>query len=663
MRKVALLLSVSFLFLSCMHSSNKILTSPNGLIQVQCKTDGDGLEYTVQYRDDVLINRGSLGFIIEKDQNFEKGFKIQKIETRSFDETWKPVWGNQNQIRNHYHEMHVFLQDTVNSKSKFELVFRAYDDGIAFRYIIPEQPNLKSFQLKDELTTFIFDDDPTVWAVDYGSFRSPQESEFVKQNLSQIPDSAFVGCPLLLEVNDSTWAAVTEANLTDWAGLYFSSKNAPAGGVKTMLSHRLDDPSILVKRDTPAQSPWRVIMIGDQAGDLIESELIYNLNDPCQIEDPSWIKPGISAWDRWWCGSYAPDYDGTLGMDTESMKYFIDFAAEMDWEYQLVDWFWYGQPFDTTQPLGVAGNPNADILKSLPEIDIPELVRYAGDRGVKILLWLDSFAAARQMEDAFPLYEKWGVAGVKIDFMNRDDQEMVNWYHDVIKLAARHHLLIDFHGAYKPTGVERTWPNFVAREGVMGNEYNKWSDLVTPVHTVTLPFTRMLCGPMDFTPGGFLNHFQKDFHIVGGDSPAPQVMGTRCHQLAMMVVYESPLQVMCDSPYNYRNNPAGLDFLKQVPTTWDETHVLSGEPGESVVIARRSGQNWYIGAMNGGKSKKGEIVLDFIDPGSYHTSVWADKLDRECDQVDYIELALHKDSVFHYHLQDEGGLVMVIQPE
>jgi len=306
------------------------------------------------------------------------------------------------------------------------------------------------------------------------------------------------------------------------------------------------------------------------------------------------------------------------------MKYFIDFAGEMGWEYMLVDWYWYGNPFDPTKPFGSAGNPAVSILKQMPEIDIPHLVQYGQKKGVKILIWLDWFTAEKEMEQAFPLYEKWGVAGVKVDFMARDDQEMVNFYHRLVKLAANHHLTVDFHGAYKPTGFRRTYPNLLTREGVLGNEYNKWSDRITPGHNVTLPFTRMLCGPMDYTPGGFRNKTVESFRIVGGDAPGPFVMTTRTQQLAMMVVYESPLQVLCDSPYNYRVSPAGLDLLKRVPTTWDNTLVLDGLPGEFIVIARQSGEKWFVGGMNNEQSRTVAIPLNFLGTGKYQAKIWAD---------------------------------------
>jgi alpha-glucosidase len=266
-------------------------------------------------------------------------------------------------------------------------------------------------------------------------------------------------------------------------------------------------------------------------------------------------------------------------MDTATLKEYIQLAADMGFSYQLVDWKWYGD-----KPLE---NPDLDITTVEPEVDMPELLRFAKERNVKLVLWLHWTHVDKQYEEAFALYEKWGVAGVKIDFMQRDDQEMVNWYQKIVKKAAEHHLLVNFHGAYKPTGFRRTYPNLITREGVLGNEFNKWSRRVTPEHNCTLPFTRMLAGPMDFTPGGFLNRSRAKFRT---NVKPTEVMGTRCHQLAMFVVYDSPLCCVCDHPRNYKGQP-GLEFLRVVPTVWDDTKVINGEVGKYITMARQTGRD------------------------------------------------------------------------
>lgn len=389
----------------------------------------------------------------------------------------------------------------------------------------------------------------------------------------------------------------------------------------TRLSPHPKEQDVIVRSQAPRSSPWRVLMLGSAAGDLAASDLVQNLNDP-PAGDFSWVKPGEASW-NWWNGPYAPQVDFKVGMNTATMKHFVDLAAEMGWEYVVIDEGWYGPAFAERHPVW-SKHPTSKITTVVPELDLQEVIRYARERGVKPILWLHWDHVADQMNEAFPLYEKWGVAGIKIDFMDRDDQEIVNYYHRVAELAAKHRLMVNFHGAYKPTGVSRTYPNLVTREGVLGNEYNKWSARVTPEHTVTIPFTRGLLGEMDFTPGGFRNRSVKDFRA---QDIAPFVMGTRAHQLAMFIIYESALKVASDSPYNYGISPAGIDFLKLVPTTWDDTRVINGDPGDFITMARRSGDDWFIGSMSDEEARTVQIPLDFLGEGRYQAEIWADAYD------------------------------------
>ena len=618
--------------------------------------DGQRIYYSVQYQGRDILLDSPFGLDLKDIPPIAKDLVLTAEARQAVNETWETVWGNSAVVTDHFSEVRISLQETREPKRQVDLIFRVYNDGVAFRYFLPEQPGLQAFKLTAERSEFHFAGNHEVWAANYGGFVSHQESEFEEKRLNELVPSEVYGLPLLVKVADTTWVAITEANLTDWAGMYLTGAGSFPYALVTTLSPRLDEPGVLVKSQTPRLSPWRVMMIGDRPGDLIESDIVLNLNEPNAIDDVSWIKPGRSAWDRWWSGAYAPDVDFDVGMNTASMKYFTQFAADMGWEYVLVDWWWYGDPFIVDQ----ISHPERDITDVVPELDMPELIRFANERNVDVLVWLEWSHAARQMEEAFPLYEQWGVAGVKVDFMQRDDQEMVNFYRRLVKLAADHHLTVDFHGAYKPTGFRRTYPNLLTREGVLGNEYNKWSDRVTPKHNVTLPFTRMLAGPMDFTPGGF-RHIQ-DSAFVAQDS-APFVMGTRTHQLAMMVVYESPLQVLCDSPYNYRVSPAGLDFLKIVPTTWDESRVVDGLPGAYIIMARRSGDTWYVGAMTD-ESRVLNISLDFLGRGEYTARIYQDAPDS-VDYPDRIEEKVQDVTVTDTlvaSLAPGGGYVMRIVP-
>ncbi|MBN2412477.1 glycoside hydrolase family 97 protein [candidate division KSB1 bacterium] len=644
------------------------LASPdsNIIINVEIKPKlepypvGNRIYFSVLYKGQPVITDSPFGLDFKNMPPIARDLVVKDKKFSSTDLTWETVVGKSRAVVDRCNELVLFLQETKPPQRLLNLVFRAYNDGAAFRYQLPEQAAFQDFKLTSERTEFHFAGDCDVWAANYGSYATHQETEFPRGKVSGIKPGDIIGCPLLVRVNENTWAALTEANLYDWAGLYFTGTGYYPNAVVSTLSPRIDEPDVLVISKTPRFSPWRTIMIGDKPGDLIESDIILNLSEPCKIEDTSWIVPGRSAWDRWWCGSYAPDYDGELKVDNPSMKYFIDFAAEMGWEYQLVDWFWYGDPFLDDY----WSNPVGDITKSLPEIDIPELVQYGKKKNVKILLWLEWSHANAQMDEAFPLYEKWGVAGVKVDFMARDDQEMVNFYHRLTEKAAQYHLTVDFHGAYKPTGMRRTWPNLLTREGVLGNEYNKWSDRITLEHTVILPFTRMLAGPMDFTPGGFRNKTAETFRAVGGDAPGPFVMGTRTRQLAMMVVYESQLQVLCDSPYNYRVSPAGLDFLKIVPTTWDETKVINGEVGDYITIARRSGRDWFVGSMTDSSARTLQIPLAFLGPGKFTAIIYQDppEADDYPDRLQKREQTVTAKDIITANLASGGGFVMCLKP-
>jgi alpha-glucosidase len=427
--------------------------------------------------------------------------------------------------------------------------------------------------------------------------------------------------PLLMEFNDKCWVAITEAKIDNYAAFYIGT-NGKTNQLTTKLVPLPGEPEtgVKVRFNDEVYTPWRVLMIGETPGTLIESEIIQNLNDPCAINDPSWIKPGMSAWDHWWSGE--------VKMEMPVIKQYIDLASEMGWPYMLVDWQWYGK----------FNSPEADITKWAPQINIPEIIDYARSKNVKILLWLYSSDVNRNAayKNAFPLYQKWGIAGIKIDFMDRDDQQMVNWYHDIIKCAAENHLLVDFHGAYKPDGIIRTYPNMITREGIMGNEYYKFSDKMSPEHNVKLAFTRMLAGQMDYTPGGFLNVTKEQFRQ---QTPA----------------------VVCDHP-DHILNKAGSDFLKVVPTVWDDIRFVGGYPGDYIAIAKRSGNNWFLGVMNNSIGKSIDISIDFLPVGNYIMEMWADskKSDKEPMDLKKSEKSVKSGDKIKVTMAKNGGFVALI---
>ena len=561
------------------------LVAPGGGVKV-IVSDAGGLNYRVEVDGKTVLTNSPLGLEFQDGTKLGPKAVIAGTKTASHDGTWENHFGKRLKVRDHWKELRLTLQEQDRT---FGLIVRTYDDGVAFRYDLPVASKLGHFTLTKELTEFRFTEDSRCW---FGEESSCAENHYPEAGLSTIPPGKWNTLPLLVET-PAAYVAVAEADLLDWAGMFTTGTGSNNIGVKLASRNNWNG---LVVSDVPRVSPWRVLMIGRTAADLVNSDLIATLATPNRLGDVSWVKPGVCAWDPWWTGvnTNLPQFTGLDARgDTASEKEYIGFAAEMGWPYQLMDWNWYKE--DPTVPE--------------PHMDVPEIFAYAKERGVRLFVWMHSDALKKSgFEKVFSTMEKWGAAGVKVDFMNSDSQETVKWYEDVLKAAAKHKLMVDFHGAYKPTGLARTYPNFITQEGVLGNEYNKLDgQKCTLQHTITLPFTRGLLGPMDFTPGGFLNRKPADFQKT---FPA-QVMGTRARQLAMTVIYPSPLLVLCDSPANYRGQP-GVEFFRNLPTVWDETVVLNAEVGKSIVIARRSSDRWFLAAMNGDAVATLNVPLNFL---------------------------------------------------
>jgi alpha-glucosidase len=590
------------------------LLSPDEQLEITVALNRDNAPvYSVNYRNRPVIIPSTLGLEFKQGGLLSKNLSVTGRLGSSQKENYTLVAGKTRQVQDHYSETILSFQESQAPKRKMDIVFRAYNDGVAFRYELPEQ-DMQNVELMAEHSEFRFPTDLTCWALQLGSFTTSYEGEYDRLTSSRIKSDAIVGLPLVTQMQDETISfAISEANLDNYAGMYFTGLNS-GYGVKSRLSPRPDDKSVAVRASArDFHTPWRVLMVASEPGKLIESTLITSLNPPNAIGDTSWIQPGKSAWD-WWSGSLAEKVK-QAGMNDETMKYYIDFASAFGLQYMLIDAGWY-----TPIAYGDKADLKADITKTVPSINLPDLVNYARQRKVGIFVWLNWIPARDQMDVAFPYYEKLGIKGVKIDFMDRDDQEMVAFYHRVLKKAAQHHLMVDLHGAYKPTGLVRTYPNYITQEGVMGAEYNKWSARVTATHNLTLPFTRMLLGPMDYTPGGFRNATRQSFQIKNS---GPQVMTTRVQQLAMYVVYDSPFACVSDWPGAYKGQ-AGAEFLKTVPTSWDETRVLAGKIGEYLIIARRHGQDWYVGAMTNEQGREIPLPLDFLGAGKYRLTHYAD---------------------------------------
>ena len=588
------------------------IVSPDAQLQVTISLTADGaLAYQIQYGTESVICPSTLGVDIRPGGLFCQGLKVLADTNVRHDVKFPILSGKCSQGHDLCNELLLDVQETDGQGRKLRWHFRAYNDGFALRYSIPLQKGMEIAEVVAERTMFAFAENHRCWAEDLPHFQSSFESEFHARKLSELKPGALIGCPLTLHSESGLGIAITEAGLHDFAGMYLEALPGNPSAIVSRLAPLHDGSYASVRSQEPLHSPWRVIQIAHSPAKLIESNIIYCLNEPCAITNTSWIRPGKVTWD-WWSGHAPSGAVQQPGMNNATMMDFIDFAAEMKLEYFLLDGGWYQEGDPTT---------------AVPAIDLPKLIAYANAKGVDVLVWNHQADLRRQPDKAFAYYESLNIKGVKVDFFDRDDQDMVQWARDVVLAGAAHHLLVDLHGIFKPTGFGRTYPNLMTHEGVMGAEYNKWSARITPEHNVTIPFTRMLAGPMDYTPGGFDNATADQFRPRG---TAPMVMGTRCHNLAMYVVYESPLQMISDYPDAIRNQ-AGSEFLKVVPSSWDQTLALCGEIGQYVAIARRKGRDWFLGAMTNSEKRTIEIDLSFLGEGAYDGKLFVDSSNSAAD--------------------------------
>lgn len=593
------------------HADPAALASPDGRLSIRVDM-ADGAPALSVFRDgQALITPSAIGFALsDGSKPGAEGTRFTAAPATTGTDDYA-LLGRASHVQSAYREM-------VLHAPAMDLVLRAYDDGVAFRYRLPA-PAAGPLGVVAENTEFAFPTDYGCWGLNLGRFNSSHEGEFDPIAASRIREHNAYDAPLVCETTPGGPAfALAEADLKDYPGLYLAGRGDGGLGVQAKLAPRPDAPGGVPAVVATARvgqdltTPWRVVMIGDHAGDLIESTLITDLSEPAAF-DAAWVKPGKSAWDWWNGGKIAAVPDS--GMNTATFRAFIDFAAANGLQYVTIDEGWY-------RGAGGGGvvRPGVDVTRTVPEIDIPALVAYGRSKGVGLFLWLNWKALDAQFDAALDQYQAWGIAGIKVDFMDRDDQIMVDWYHRLLSQAAARHLMVNLHGAFHPTGLTRTYPNYVTQEGVLGAENNKWSRRITAGHNVTLAYTRMLLGPMDYTPGGFDNQTPETFR---DRFLLPTVMTTRAHGLAMFVVYESPLQTVADTPDAYAGQPETA-FIGQVPTTWDETRFLSGEIGQSIVLARRKGRDWYVGAMTDETGRTVSLPLDFLGRGRFEATVYAD---------------------------------------
>lgn len=616
------------------------LESPDGRVSIYIEESQTGVLLLCDYNRKRFLKCCLSGFDTTEGRIGEH-LKIRSTERISSRENYNLYSGKSSKAVAAYNQIILHCQD---SRCHIDIIVRAYNEGLAFCYKF-SQSDAHEFHIINEHNCYSpIPSDLSFWPMYVHSFTTNYEESYQNQSISELEPERLIALPLLV-LNEELAFAITEASLIDYAGSYFKC-DIETKSIFSTLSHTPDD-LIAVRKTGTFQTPWRVVMTGDHAGNLIESNLLYHLNPPSKIVNAEdWIKPGKYAWD-WWSNAVVKKDGISGGMNTDTIKYYIDFASSFNLEYILIDAGWYGKHDDI----------EADITKSIPELNLSELIAYGKERNVGILLWLNWNCVKRQMHEAFPLYKQWGIKGIKMDYLDRDDQEMVRFYVEVTAYAANNCLFVNMHGAHKPSGLSRTYPNLLTYEGVRGMEYNKWSHTL-PAHHVTIPYTRMLAGPMDFTPGAFRNVSAESHKAVWQE---PMAIGTRCSQLAMYVVYESALQSLCDHPDAY-GGQKGSEFLKIVPASWDETKFLKGEVGQYIVLARRKGKQWFIGAMTNEEDRFVEIDLSELGEKSFHYILYKDipesKVNQEMLTVE--EGSILSGKPFMIWMAPGGGMVGVL---
>lgn len=635
MKSIIPVIILFFLLFTNIFSKEIKTFSPDGNVEISFNISSNGEPlYSISYKGTRFLDWSKLGLNFKNTGLLNSDLIVISQERKTIDETYRIYSGKSRYSRNYCNEIKISLREKGTKARILDIYLRAYNDGAALRYGIPQQPNISSFVISDEETYFNFSGDYECWAMKKNIFNHSYEGEYRQYNLSTLNnlpgDSTsyfkYVTLPLTMKISSSLYVSLSEANITDYPGTHLTQLDANT--LKGVLARDTLYNDVSVTGNTPAVSPWRLFIIGSEPGRLIESNLVMNLNEPCKIADADdWIKPGKTTW-SWWAEDRG--FDPSFGfqiLSTKTVKYYIDFASANNFQYVTLDGGWYGW-FDASKL-----NEQHDLTRSLPELDLPGVVSYAASKGIGIFLWVVWNDLDKQLLTALDYYSSLGIKGIKMDFMERDDQYMTGFYRRVAEECAKRKILINFHGAYKPDGLSRTYPNILTYEAVLGNENAKWiTGYPNPKHNVTLPFTRMVAGPMDYTPGSMTNSTEAGFT---GQWKNPMTKGTRAQQLAMTVVYESGLLTLCESPKIYEKLPE-FDFLKVVPADWDSTLVLEGKIGEYIVVARKKDNNWFIGGMTNSQSRNIRLNMDFLDRINYEAEIYTDSPDADTNPSNVI---------------------------
>ena len=645
-----------FLFIggiiSKLYAQDFHIESPDKKTDVSIHIQGnDGqLSFDIRKNNKLIVPSILIGMELDNGQKLGKNAKLIKSKTAEVNEVIFPV----------VHIQSASIPDVYNQlilqfQPNYEVNFRVYNDGLAYRFVthftdsINVVNELYSLQLPD--SSWFYYQGTSRWMNSYEhTYHYEPLDSLNEQETNQLP-------MLICEKKEGIKLMLTEADLYDYPGLYFSgNKNNTLMGIfpPAVKTEKINDRnkdgwdrdffpestySYLTRTKGNRTFPWRILAIADSDAQLLTNQIVYKLGEPNKLSDISWIKPGKVAWD-WWNDWNITGVGFKSGLNTKTYKYYIDFAARHGLEYIIIDEGWYDF---------------GDLTKIIPEINLKEIVDYGMKKNVGVIIWCVWRTLENQMQQELNLFHQLGIKGIKVDFMDRDDQAVVDFYWHCASEAAKRHLLVDFHGAHKPTGLQRTFPNIVNFEGVPGLEQDKWSNnIATPDMAVTIPFIRMFAGPLDYTPGAMRNAQLQDFAAIWRN---PMSLGTRCQQLAMYVVYEAPLQMLADNPTAYEKEKECLDFISKVPTTWDMTEVLAAKVGKYIALARKHGNEWFVGAMTDWTTRDITLDFSFLEQGHWNIEIFKDGVNADHNGSDYEKIVsiISTNDHLSIHLAPGGG--------
>lgn len=620
-KKTLLLLSI-FLIVQQTYSQNYEIKSPNKKIKLNVTVDNE-ISWSASLNGHVIIKEAKVGMNFSSGKNFGINSRVKNHSIEKISSIIYPVIPHKDaEIKDEY------VQLALTFKGEYQLKIRIYNDGVAYQFT--DKSNIDR-NVIDEKVILTFPKGAKSFFPKEDKMYSHNERPYLDKFVADISVDEFCSLPVVF-TTDKAKVLLTETALHNYPGMFVKGNgNTSVEAIfpKYVLDVEDDkaqpdrnqtitkEADYIAKVSGKREYPWRIFIISDDDRTFVESNLSFQLSRPLAIENTEWIKPGKVAWD-WYNANNIYGVDFKSGLNTATYKYYIDFASANKIEYILLDEGWT--------------KSTTEILDCNPDIDVQELIRYGKENGVGIILWTLWKPLDENLIKILETYKSWGAKGIKVDFMQRNDQYMVNSYEQIAKECARLELLVDFHGSFKPSGLRRVYPNVINYEGVKGSENNKWSKDITPEHNVTIPFIRMAAGPMDYTPGAMSNKQKANFGISG---KRPMSMGTRAHQVAMYVVYEAPLQMLCDSPSRYYKEQETVDFITQIPTIWDETIVLHGSIGDYIAVARRKGDKWYIGAMTDWTPREFELDLSFLKVGNFNMEVFKDGINADRFAEDY----------------------------